>query len=129
MGLEALSRGAGYVWFCERHPAAQKICKENIAACGFDNGELLCGDILSRLPRLRQEQPELVFDIVFLDPPYNSDLILRTTEMLLSLDLLHAESILVAETSAKTGPLEHNLLKITREKKYGDTIVRFYMLK
>ena len=129
LGLEALSRGAEAVWFCEQNPAAQRICQANIGDCGFVGASLLKGDLLNMLPRLKAEMPELKFDLVFLDPPYKSDLLRRAMALLADDGWLTAESIVVAESSAKADPVKDDRYSISREKKYGDTKVRFYMLK
>ena len=129
LGLEALSRGAEAAWFCEQNPGAQRICEANIKACGFANARLMKGELLTTLRRLRGEQPELRFDLIFLDPPYRSELLLRAMELIADDDWLAAEGIVIAESAASAAPVADARYRVIREKKYGDTKVRFYMLK
>jgi 16S rRNA (guanine966-N2)-methyltransferase len=68
-----------------------------------------------------------VFDLVFLDPPYefaNSDLL----NILASLrDLLSPGATVVIERSDKTGDLDQqDWLEVISDKKFGSTKVRIY---
>ena len=69
LGLEALSRGAGFVTFMENQAAALDACRHNIDALGeAAQTELLRGDVL--------RPPKVVApcELVLMDPPYNQDL-------------------------------------------------------
>ena len=69
LGLEALSRGAGFVTFMENQAAALDACRRNIGALGeAAQTELLRGDVL--------RPPKVVApcELVLMDPPYNQDL-------------------------------------------------------
>ena len=69
LGLEALSRGAGFVTFMENQAPALNACQINIKALGEDAGaELLRGDVL------RPPKAKAPCDLVLMDPPYNQDL-------------------------------------------------------
>ncbi len=69
LGLEALSRGAGFVTFLENQAAARDACRRNIDALdAAEPTELLRGDVL-RPPKARGP-----CELVLMDPPYNQDL-------------------------------------------------------
>jgi 16S rRNA (guanine966-N2)-methyltransferase len=70
LGLEALSRGAAHVQFVERHPAAARGLAELLAAWGAQQAPVARDDALRFLAG-----PARVFDIVFLDPPFDSGLV------------------------------------------------------
>jgi 16S rRNA (guanine966-N2)-methyltransferase len=70
LGIEALSRGAAEVVFVERSAIAFNTLKSNIASLGATNAELLNVDARSYLGEFSAGP----FDIVFLDPPFTSDL-------------------------------------------------------
>jgi 16S rRNA (guanine966-N2)-methyltransferase len=80
LGLEALSRGAAHVTFVERdRRAAQAI--EAVAREWQESGaSVVCADVASWLAR--PHSSEAPFDIVFLDPPYDSDLLTLATTAL-----------------------------------------------
>lgn len=68
LGLEALSRGAFQVRFCEADGAALRILRENIASL---NGAPACTEVLRgdafKIAAVNNPEP---FDLVLLDPPY-----------------------------------------------------------
>lgn len=126
LGLEALSRGAQSAWFCEHSRAAAEICAKNIAGCAFEQAHLLQGDTELLLPLLRRQQPQLQFDLVFLDPPYRSDLLRRIIILLKEQELLAAEGLIAAESDAASPPVDLPFCRLQKEKKYGGTLIRCY---
>ena len=96
MGLEALSRGASRAYMIDRGRGAFEIIKRNISKCGFSEGAIaLCEDSVSFLKKMQGKEK---FDIVFIDPPYASDLINVTLEMLYENDLIKRTSYIVCES-------------------------------
>jgi len=76
LGLEALSRGARWATFVEQHREVSDILKRNVARLGYEEASrVITGDALRLRPAvrdsgLRQVGEQLVFDLVFVDPPY-----------------------------------------------------------
>ena len=96
LGLEALSRYAGEVVMIDKNPQAIRMIRQNLELLGVDNASLLHGDAQDFLLRtaegslLRTAEGSLLtaaegsllqaakgstFDIVFLDPPFNKQLV------------------------------------------------------
>jgi 16S rRNA (guanine966-N2)-methyltransferase len=74
MGLEALSRGAAFVRFVDSGRAQVARIGEALQRLGgTERAELHAGDALSEFSRA----PPKPYDVVFLDPPYGSDLLAR----------------------------------------------------
>ena len=69
--LEALSRGAGSALALDLNPAAINSLRSHLQTLGCDNGQLLNTDAL----RYLEQQPATAFDLVFLDPPFNQNLL------------------------------------------------------
>ena len=95
VGLEALSRGAAHVTFVEQDARARALIAANLARCGVTCGYTIergsAEDVLSRL--------EPVYDVVFLDPPYDEpDLAAAVT---LGVGLLAAGGICVLEHASR----------------------------
>lgn len=126
LGLEALSRGADAAWFCESNTAAARICAANIEACAFSAARLITGDLFAVLPRLRREQQKLRFDLLFLDPPYGRGLLEQAMAMIARDCWLSPQGLIVAESAADEDPPGHSGFTLVKDKKYGDTAVRFY---
>ncbi len=72
LGLEALSRGAAQVTFVERERKAAHAIEAVLKEWGEDAATVVCADALTWLSR---SPPGAAFDIVFLDPPYDSELL------------------------------------------------------
>jgi len=67
LGLEALSRGAGFVQFVDQASAVVRQLHENIEMLRLqERASVVRGDA----SRLLRACPKLPFDLVFLDPPY-----------------------------------------------------------
>ncbi len=69
LGFEAASRGAAAVVLLEYQESAAKVLAQNIQTLKAGNIQLLRQDALAFL----KSQPTHKFDIVFLDPPFDSD--------------------------------------------------------
>ena len=74
LGLEALSRGAGFVTFMENQAAALNACRHNIDALdAAAHGEAAQTELL-RCDVLRPPPAKGPCELVLMDPPYNQDL-------------------------------------------------------
>jgi 16S rRNA (guanine966-N2)-methyltransferase len=77
LGVEALSRGAAHVTFVEREPQVARHIEETLERLQVTNSSVFSLDALQFLRTAPQP-----FDIVFLDPPYASDLLARACAQL-----------------------------------------------
>lgn len=72
LGIEAISRGAASCVFVDSSREAAEVVRRNVTALGIGaQSTVLCQDSVSFLQRTGER-----FDIVFLDPPYASGLLL-----------------------------------------------------
>ncbi|MBK9161872.1 MAG: 16S rRNA (guanine(966)-N(2))-methyltransferase RsmD [Nitrosomonadales bacterium] len=77
LGFEAASRGAGRVVMVEKNPRVAKALQDNVRKLG-------CGNVFVRA----QDGLELAandalrYDVIFLDPPFDSDYLPRLLEIL-----------------------------------------------
>ena len=70
LGIEALSRGAGKVTFLEREHAQARAIEADLTRLHQAGGQVLCVDARRMLAEPASDR----FDIVFLDPPFGSNL-------------------------------------------------------
>lgn len=91
LGIECLSRGAASVVFVDREREAIRIVKENLKACGL-SAPVLQEDALRFLERGQ------TFDLIFVDPPYDSQLYRPVLETINSVDILSDGGIIICET-------------------------------
>lgn len=125
LGLEALSRGASQLILVDHFRPALDIISRNIALCGSpgDNVALVRHDLRKGLPpTLVQGENSHPFDLIFLDPPYDQGLSLRTLQHLDNSNLLAPDTIVVAEDrSSESLPDSLTYLELTDTRRYGDT--------
>ncbi len=149
VGIEALSRGASYVLFVERAAPAVSVLRTNLKELGINAGFTLearsalsaldrtLDRIHSQVPNAAHQPgnkiPSLapVFDVVFLDPPYEAVSEYTSTLALLgstrARPLLAGGALIVAEHSSKSPlPESFGTLQQTRVLKQGDAALTFY---
>jgi 16S rRNA (guanine966-N2)-methyltransferase len=95
LGLEALSRGAEEAYFVDSSKEAYDVIEGNIALLKA-KGKAFCEDYQKALEDFAREK--VVFDIVFLDPPYADKAIYAAVpKALLEKGLLSAKAVVVLE--------------------------------
>ena len=126
LGMEALSRGADHAFFIDRDTKAVATIWENIRAGRLENQtDVVQWDIRKNL-RCLQGSNQL-FDIVFMDPPYNKNLFSPTLENLAESGVIQTGTILVAEHSIREELPERFLFsQLLDRRKYGKTLVSFF---
>jgi len=70
LGFEAASRGATSVFMIEKHPKAQAVLRQGIEQLLADQVHLHCGGAMSQIEEIKPDS----FYIVFVDPPFDSNL-------------------------------------------------------
>ncbi|GAW91403.1 16S rRNA (guanine(966)-N(2))-methyltransferase RsmD [Calderihabitans maritimus] len=126
MGIEALSRGAARAVFIDKRSEATAIVTENLQRVGMlEKAVVIRGDVFKVLPRLQQQK--LVFDIIFVDPPYGWELTTEAVGQIVALSLLKRDGVAVLETGAREEvPEQMGALGLLRQRRYGDTVISFY---
>ena len=101
IGIEALSRGASQAVFIEHSDKAAACIRQNLEHTRLnDKALVLRCDILAGLKSL--EDKGYCFDTVFMDPPYNRHLEKAVIGYLSGSELIHEESVIIAEASLDT---------------------------
>ena len=96
LGIEALSRGAAHCTFLDQRRDAVALIRENLKLCRLEeNAKVMQGDSLAFLNSCREK-----FDVIFLDPPYHTDLMDRALELVTKIDILSEHGIIICETMA-----------------------------
>jgi 16S rRNA (guanine966-N2)-methyltransferase len=122
LGLEALSRGAGFCLLADSDPAARAAIAANIAALGCDDRARVVGFDMARLGPRGVEAP---FDLVFLDPPYRSGLAEAALACLASGDWLATGARVVVERGEGEAPLNAAGYARLDERAWGKARVSF----
>jgi len=118
IGIEALSRGAQSAVFIENSKAAADIIKGNLAKTRLEGGRLLTCDYLAGLMALENENK--VFDIIFMDPPYDHEFEKKVLEYLAFSRLVYSDTMIITEASLNTDMSYLSDLGFTmvKEKRY-----------
>lgn len=127
VGIEALSRGAGKVFFVESACPAIKVIQGNLNALEITAGfDLVHGEVGKTLRRWQLQH--MLLDYVFLDPPYRQEHEYRDIlEFLGESSLLKASTIVVAEHTKKFEPIvTAGVLRKSRTLVQGDAALSFY---
>jgi 16S rRNA (guanine(966)-N(2))-methyltransferase RsmD len=123
VGIEALSRGAGKVFFVDDNSLRISIIKELIEKFGFKDRAEVVKDRASNFIK----KSESVFDIIFVDPPYASGELDMVLPLIDERSILGDNGVVIAEHSSKKKLLsEIGSLKLIKTYKYGDTSLTFY---
>jgi len=94
LGIEALSRGAKKAVFCDKSKYAYDIINKNIIKTKLKEKSV----IINKNYQECLDGINNKFDIVFLDPPYNTDLAINAISKLDEKDLVADNAIIVVET-------------------------------
>ncbi|MBZ5560425.1 MAG: 16S rRNA (guanine(966)-N(2))-methyltransferase RsmD [Acidobacteriia bacterium] len=137
VGIEALSRGAAAVTFVDSDRRAEALIAENLAHCGVTSGYAIIRSHVERaLVDLRATPRSETFDLVFLDPPYEStrgdaggkhhldDIVAAAA------DVLAPNGIVVLEHARRwNSPESAGRARRTRLVPSGDSALSFYKLE
>ena len=125
MALEALSRGAEFACAVDEKTAA--VIRQNAEVCDFSSQiEVRDQRVESALANLPQNQP---FDYVFLDPPYQRNLVESALQKLLRARLVQPTSVVVIEQAREENLEIPKGYRFWRQKHYGGTMVTYLVVE
>jgi 16S rRNA (guanine(966)-N(2))-methyltransferase RsmD len=123
LGIEALSRGAGWVDFVEHQPRCCDIIKQNLEKTKLvGQAHVYCCSVAKALSFLDKE-----YSVILMDPPYSNSSIGTVIEQLATSKLVGASSILVVTHSPRL-PLDstYATLNLIKEHRHGDSCIAIY---
>ncbi|MCL2343831.1 MAG: 16S rRNA (guanine(966)-N(2))-methyltransferase RsmD [Firmicutes bacterium] len=121
LGIEALSRGAASCAFVDESREAYALIKENLRLSGLAGGDVIQAEALGYLGRCealgfpgREER----FDLIFLDPPYGTELLEKALLRIFQFDILADGGIIICE-SGREERLPDAKAPYVRKRDYG----------
>jgi len=125
LGIEALSRGAGWVDFVEKSRSSAALIQTNLSRTHLEHhGRVILADAFLFLTRTRPT--EAPYDLILADPPYNFAQYDSLLQHLQSREIFAEGGLLMLETSARSpAPLSEGLA-LTKARVIGETALRFY---
>ncbi len=119
LGIEALSRGSSKAVFVEKNKSALEVTRKNIELARVsDRAKVISDDALSFLDKTADK-----FDMIFLDPPYNTGLLCESIAKISKNNLLYPGGIIVAESEYMGEEPTEEHFDIIKRAKYGKTTV------
>ena len=123
VGLEALSQGARHVYFVENDRRALLVLRTNVDRCGAAAQATV---VAAALPQAVRKLPATQqVDVLFLDPPYASDLAAATLGTLVDCRVLAPGSLIVWQHAVRREPLALPGYTLWQSKRYGNSQLSF----
>ncbi|MBA7628949.1 Ribosomal RNA small subunit methyltransferase D [subsurface metagenome] len=123
LGIEALSRGAGWVDFVEREPRCCDIIRQNLEKTKLAaQAHIYCCSVARALSFLNKE-----YSIILMDPPYSNSSIGNVVTQLAISKLVGTNSVVVVTHSPRLS-LEPTYppLNLIKERRHGDSCIALY---
>ena len=132
IGIEALSRGAKQVTFLDKSLKCIQLIEQNLKWLGLDFNQpevqLIQADVIEGINQFQQQSE--TFELIYLDPPYDSDLYNQCLSYISDTCVLETSGILLVEHRKHTNlPSIFGRLCCFRTKQYGDTCLGFYRIE
>ena len=124
LGLEALSRGAEKAVFVDFSDKAIKTIKQNIRKLKCEKDGRIYKKRVSSFLMNETEK----FDLIFLDPPYDKNLVNSTVELIFEKGLLNNEGKIIVEHSKNEKISDELHPLIDYEKESGRTTITILTL-
>ena len=124
LGIEALSRGAGWVDFVEKNQRQCEVVRANLDSTGFRQaGRVRCNTVEAALATLPGK-----YALVLMDPPYRLTSLDGVLEAIASTDglLEPGATIVIGHSKRLSLSQQFGPLEIVSQRRYGDNAVDFY---
>lgn len=127
LGLESLSRGASKAIFCDNSLKAIEVINKNIEKTKNQNKSIVIKKSYEKaLEEIKNK--DILLDVIFIDPPYESNFYYKALEMIQNLELLKQDGIIILETDDKERILKDindEYFEIDDIRKYGRATLIF----
>lgn len=124
LGLEAISRGAKNVIFVDASAIARELIEKNILVCDCKQQAIILQMHADRAIRQLGAR-NAIFDLIFIDPPYERDLVNETLALTARRQLLAPKGRIVIEHHPNEAVIAPDGLNLTDQRKYGQTLISF----
>lgn len=128
LGFEALSRGAALVSMLDTNPAAVKQIRQNLQLLDCSQAEVLSQDALIFLKSYKVDIKNEPYNIVFLDPPFQQNLLFDCCQALDENKILTNQAFIYVEAEKQLVlPQMPESWMLLKEKKAGQ--LRYYLFQ
>lgn len=124
LGLEAMSRGAGFCLFVDDGVEARGLLRQNIEAMQLQGQTKIFRRDATRLGEIGTMKP---FDLAFVDPPYGKGLGERAISALKDGGWLNASALVALEERSGDLPDQIAGFDCSDRRRFGDTEIGFFV--
>ena len=124
LGIEALSRGAAWADFVERHRRQSQVLRDNLATAGYSGQAAVHGVDAQRALSILAGP----YQLIMLDPPYRMAGLGGFLESLAAAPGLAAAGgrLVVGHSRHLALAEQYGPLRLASQRRYGDNLVDFY---
>ena len=119
LGLEAISQGANYVYLIDNNKKSIEIINRNVEKL---NVEEECTILNMDYKKAIEYLSDKKFDIIFLDPPYQTNYIEESIKLIDRYNILNEEGLIVCESDSLDKIVYDNFSDV-KSKRYGDKFI------
>ncbi|MBR2433714.1 MAG: 16S rRNA (guanine(966)-N(2))-methyltransferase RsmD [Clostridia bacterium] len=126
LGIEAISRGARQVIFCDVDEKSVALTKKNLSGLKIDAGQevrVFKTDFLAFLRGARTQ-----FNIIILDPPYEKNFYVPALEIIAQKKLLAPDGVIVCER-LRAQEIPQDFFALDATKNYGTVALDYLVWK
>ena len=125
LGFEAISRGAEKVTFIEKSRDNLRVLYKNVDHLRVNKKVKIIKRSIRKVKKIDGK-----FDLIFADPPYQMDLILKKTlKKILDFKITKKEAVIIIEYAKKKKIVIPKDFKIIKKKDYGNSSIALIKLK
>jgi 16S rRNA (guanine966-N2)-methyltransferase len=126
LSIEALSRGAEEAVLVDVSREAAEVIEENLQTLKLAaESRVLTASVFKSVRMLSRRGEK--FDLIFIDPPYDKELVGETLKAIAKEELLAETGVAIAEHSVREKVQErYGTLVLTDRRRYGDTQLSFF---
>lgn len=122
LGIEALSRGAGWCDFVEKDARVLRLVRENLELAGFaEKAAVFCLPAERALTKLTGE-----YSLILADPPYQDEKAENALQDVAASSLVGPDTIILLEHSKRKVPPDLAPLQLATSRRHGDTVISIY---
>lgn len=119
VGFEAISRGAKICTFVEKDFQTYKLIIENAVALGIEDKVKVVKDTAENFTK----KTSVKFDLIFADPPYNSDTIYIVYQNIIFRNLVKDNGVIVIQRSRSTIKEDSEVFQMEPYRKVGGDVI------
>lgn len=128
LAIEAISNGVKKAYLVDHNKISINTIKDNIKMLNIKNANVIKDDAINALNNFILNKK--VFDIIFLDPPYNTNELDKSLNVInKNINLLSSNGIIICETQNNIDYVKYNNLIIFKTRIYGKKIVTILKVK